>query len=95
MARAPREYVGDAVCPCCKHTVPVKQQANGYAILVCNWCDSKLQTFSAKGDALLRGAMTPVAATPAAPAAPPPRPPNPAQPAVRPGLGGLLEGLGL
>lgn len=88
MARA-NEVIGEAECQCCGRLAPVKQAANGLAYMTCQWCNSKLQAFSAAGDARIRARIK-QPASPAAPApapVPPPQPrqPNPAGPTDKPG----------
>ncbi|SMC29523.1 hypothetical protein SAMN02745857_03892 [Andreprevotia lacus DSM 23236] len=106
MARPPRKLLGVAACPCCGLDAPVKEQGNGYAILVCGMCDGHVQAKSPQSDAKLRAKIkqpqdekVPEVAPPAhaAPApAPPRKQPNPAAPreggSFLDALGGLLAG---
>lgn len=53
-----REMLGEAPCLCCGRPTPVKAQANGLAIMTCNWCDVKVQSFSADSDRRMRSRIT-------------------------------------
>ena len=60
------DVIGSAKCLCCDEDTPVKQQSNGYAMIMCPWCGAKVQAFNAKSDALIRRRLKVhlVAATP-------------------------------
>ncbi|AMC34241.1 hypothetical protein VN23_06340 [Janthinobacterium sp. B9-8] len=56
----PMQKIGRMACTCCGEVIPVKQQANGFAIATCNYCDNKLQAFGQTADSHIRAKMTPV-----------------------------------
>lgn len=58
MARTLKQ-IGVGVCPCCGQSTPVKEQANGLAMINCQWCETKTQAFSGRGDKLIRAKMAP------------------------------------
>ncbi|XZG68899.1 hypothetical protein ACTSKR_09555 [Chitinibacteraceae bacterium HSL-7] len=59
----PRKKIGRIKCGCCGESVPLTEQANGWAMYVCQFCDYKGQAFSAAADAALRrrAGLTPAA----------------------------------
>ncbi|MBB5190673.1 hypothetical protein HNQ50_001395 [Silvimonas terrae] len=84
-----RAMLGEAPCLCCGKPTPVKEQANGLAIMTCNWCDVKVQSFSKISDAKMRARI--IGGAPVKPASPSPAPAAAPAPAAEPARrGGLI-----
>ncbi|WP_028452903.1 hypothetical protein [Chitinilyticum aquatile] len=88
--------IGQIKCPCCGNVQPLTEQANGLAIMSCNWCNVKVQAYGKDADTALRrmAGISQVKQEPEkAPEVVPEKKPNPAGVRDEGGIFGRLNNL--